>query len=178
MKRANVNEIFLIVVSLIDETVAEMGTGETVYYDVRKQPGDTVLSPALSGTLTESTVEPGIYKTLVSIDDPGSYLVYATCSGFLVESEELVINEDNIADLVKQNRHYNISVEDVVRENTIATTSQTVRKVALGNTDYIINRIKSDTDSNWTTTTVSGVIYAWYRNESDDVPYKMSGDGL
>ena len=179
MKRVDINETFPITVSLVDETTATMGIGETVYYDVRKQPGDVELSPAISGTLTESTVELGIYYTLVSIDEPGAYVVYATCSGFMVNSEEIIVNEENLYQLTKQNRHYNISVEDVIRENAIATASQTIRKVAVGNTDYIINKIKSDSDSDWSGSTVaSGTVYAWYKDESDSIPYKMSGDGL
>jgi hypothetical protein len=178
MKRVDINETFLITVSVIDEINGIMATGETVYYDLRKQPGDVALSPAINGTLTESTTEAGIYSTLVSIDEAGSYIAYATCSGFIVDTEEIIVNEENIYDLTKQNRHYNLSVEDVVRENAIATASQTVRKVAVGNTDYIINKIKADSDSNWSSTTVSGLVYAWYHNESDDVPYRMGGDGL
>jgi hypothetical protein len=175
MIRVDKNEQFPMTVALVDENTGGMATGETVYYEVRSLPGETALSPPVAGILTESSVEDGIYETTLSFSAAGKYLFYATCSGFTTNTEDILVNEESLYDLTKQNRHYNISVEDVIRENAIATASQTIRKVAVGNTDYIVNKIKMDSDSDWSGTTASGVIYAWYKDLSDSVPYKMGG---
>lgn len=172
MIRVDKNETFPILVSLIDETTGQLAPGQTVYYDIR-QMNDAPLFPAINGIMVESTVEPGIYKTSASISDEGRYIIYATCSGFVSNTDEIIVNPENIYELTKQNRHYNISVEDVLRENAVATPSQTVRKVDLGNTDYVLTWIKRDSDTTWSGTTSSGVVYAWYRDVSDRVPYKM-----
>lgn len=172
MIRVDENEQFPIVVQLVDEENGVLASGYTVYYDIRDL-SDNPLAPPVSGTLMESTVEPGIYRGETSISDSGRYVIYATCSGFLSNIEEVLVNPESIYELTKQNRHYNISVEDVIRTNVVPTTSQTVRKVGLGQSDYTITRIKKDTDSTWSGTTTSGIIYAWYRDEGDCAPYKM-----
>lgn len=172
MLRVDINEVFPILVSLIDENTGELSTGQTVYYDIR-QMNDLPLSPPVAGTMTESTVEPGIYRAEALIPTAGRYIIYATCSGFISNTEEVLVNPESIYDLTKQNRHYNISVEDVLRENAVATPDQIIRKVKLGNTDYVITRIKMDSATTWSGTTTSGIVYAWYRDISDRVPYKM-----
>lgn len=174
MIRADINERFPISVTLVDEAAESVAPNKIVYYDVR-DIDDNVLSPPMSGTLSESLVEPGIYTTELSISNPGEFVIYTTSSGFLPGTEEVIINYENIYNLVKQNRHYNISVEDVTRTNTIPTVSQTIRKVPLNKTDYIITNIKSDTMLDWTTSTVSGTTYAWYNDIGDEVPFKMGG---
>jgi hypothetical protein len=176
MIRVDKNEIFPILVSLIDENTGQLASGQTVYYDIRDM-NDLPLSPPIAGTLPESAVEPGIYRTEESIPDGGEYIIYATCSGFIANTEEVIVNPESIYDLTKQNRHFNISVEDVIRENAIATPSQTIRKVGLGQSDYTITRIKYDSDTTWSGTTTSGIVYAWYRNLDDCAPYKM-GDPM
>lgn len=172
MIRVNQNEQFPIVVQLVDEAAGTLASGEIVYYDIR-DTSDNPLSPPVNGILIESTVAPGIYKNSTTLSNPGQYVIYATCSGFITNTAEIIVNPENIYDLVKQNRHYNISVEDVVRENSVPTTSQVIRKVAVGNTDYVITKIKRDSDTTWSGTTTSGITYAWYRDVSDRVPYKM-----
>ncbi len=176
MIRVDKNEVFPISVALIDENTGQMATGQTVYYDIRDM-NDLPLSPPIAGTLPESAVEPGIYRKDEYIPTDGQFIIYATCSGFTSNTEEVIVNPESIYDLTKQNRHYNISVEDVIRENTIATPSQTIRKVGLGQSDYTITRIKYDSDTTWSGTTTSGVVYAWYRDEEDCAPYKM-GDPM
>lgn len=172
MIRIDILEQFPILVSLIDETTGQLAGGETVFYDIRDM-SDLPLSPPISGTLTESLVEQGIYRAEESIPTDGGYIIYATCSGFITNTEEVIVNPESIYNLEKQNRHYNISVEDVIRENAVATSDQTVRKVALSNSDYVITKIKTDDATTWSGTTTSGIVYAWYRNESDAVPFKM-----
>jgi len=173
MIRVDKNEVFPILVSLIDENTGQLAAGQTVYYDIR-QMDDNELSSPIYGVVPESVIEPGIYRYQESIPTAGEYVLYVTCSGFITNTEELIVNPENIYELEKQNRHYNISVEDVLRENAIATSSQQVRNVAVGNTDYVMSWIKRDSDNTWAGGTVSsGVVYAWYRNEYDAVPYKM-----
>lgn len=171
MIRVDENEQFPIVVALIDETTGMPGTGQTVYYEIRGAD-DSFLSPPVSGTLPESAVEAGIYRTVESIDTAGEYVVYATCSGFVSSAEDLIVNSESVYDLTKG---HNISVEDVPRTNATPTASQTARNVPLNKTDYIIHRIKKDSDPDWTGTVTSGIIYAHYRSVSDDLPYMMGG---
>lgn len=172
----NVNESFPIVAGLYDEEAGTAATGKTVNYEVRKQPGDTVLSPTVTGTLTESSITPGIYKANISLSVAGIYLVYITCTDFMSNVEEVIVNSENIYEIIKQSRHYNISVEDVVRTSSTPTASQTTRKVPIGRTDYVVTKIKPDSDLDWSGgSVVTGTVYAWYRNNTDRAPYKMGG---
>jgi len=152
-------------------------SGRTVYYDIRDMV-DNPLSPPVSGTLSESTFAPGIYRSSASIPTIGTFIIYATCSGFLTNTEEIVVNPENIYELTKQIRHYNISVEDVVRTNATPTPSQAARNVPLDGTDYIITKIKNDSASNWDSSTVSGTVYAWYESTSEKLPFRMGDNGL
>jgi hypothetical protein len=177
MINVNINETFPITVTLMDETTDGDPSGKMVYYDVRKLPGDVPLDPVLSGTLAESAVEVGVYKTMVSISEYGNYIVYATCSGFLTSTENIVVEEEDLTALIKQNRHYNIAVEDVVRTEVTPTASQVTRKVPFGKTDYVITRIKPDGASDWTDPgTVQSTVYAWYESDTDEAPYKMGAE--
>jgi len=173
MIRTDTLEQFPILVQLVNEQTGELATGETVYYDIRNASDDLPLVPPVSGTLTESTVEQGLYKNVDSISEPGQYIIYAICSGFITNSEELIVNSENIYDITKQ---YNTLVEDVPRTNVTPTTSQTARNVPLGETDFIINKIKKSSESDWSAATISGTVWAWYRNVTDVLPYKMSSE--
>jgi hypothetical protein len=174
MIRANVGESFPILVSLFNEEDNSLAAGETVYYDVRRID-DSALIPPINGALVESTVESGLYKTAVSIDEAGIFICYATCSGFLTSSEEILVNEQNVYNLVNNTRHYNISVEDVIRTNTVSTSSQTARNVPLNRTDYVITKIKADDAMDWSSPVASGTVHAHYRTDADTVPYLMGG---
>ena len=185
MIRVCANESFPIVVTLLDEETGQAASGKIVYYDIRKQPEDSSLVPPISGTLTESMVEAGIYKTaqLPTISGVGSYIIYATCSGFISGTEELMVAAESdytdLAALVKQTRHYNISVEDVIRTNDVPTDSQATRKVPHGRTDYVITKIKRDTDPDWSAIDIAtGTVFAWYARTNSKTPYKMGDDGL
>jgi hypothetical protein len=174
MIRVDKNEVFPILVSLIDENTGQLAGGQTVYYDIRDM-SDLSLSPPIAGTLPESTVEPGIYKTEENIPIGGEYIIYATCSGFISNTEEVIVNPESIYELEKQNRHYNISVEDVIRENAVANASQIIRKVGIDQSDYTITRIKYDHEATWSGTTTTGIVYAHYRDEEDCAPFRMGG---
>lgn len=174
MIRVDTNETFPISVGVLNEETGEYVTGQTVDYAVRTVAGTLTAS----GTLAESPNEPGIYRTSLSLSSAGQYVLYATCTDYLTESEDIIVNPENIYNLVKQNRHYNTGVEDVIRTNAIPTASQTARNVPLNKTDYVITILKGDDDSDWSSTTVSGVVYAWYNSDTDEVPYKMGGPGV
>lgn len=174
MIRVNQNEQFPITVSLIDGTTEEVVSGETVTYDIRNMD-DSALVPPVSGTLTESTVELGIYRATISLPDEGNYILYATADSFTPNTEEIIVLSENIYDIAKQSRHYNLSIEDVVRTNETPTASQTVRNVPLTKTDYVITRIKSDDASDWSNPVSSGIVYAHYETTTSQVPYKMGG---
>ena len=51
MINTNIGQSFTLTSVLEDEATREISSGETVYYDIRKQPGDVSLSPAVTGTL-------------------------------------------------------------------------------------------------------------------------------
>jgi hypothetical protein len=172
--RVDTGEEFPIVITLIDETTGMPGTGETVYYEIRGAD-DSFLSPPCSGIAPESAVEAGVYRTTATINSPGEYVIYGTCTGFVTSAEDLLVNPESVYDLTKA---FNVSVEDVPRTNAGATPSQIARNVPMNKTDYIVHRIKKDTDPDWSGTVTSGIIYAWYRNITDELPYKMAGNGL
>ena len=177
MIEANKNELFPVTVSLSDDLTAALVTNQVVTYDVRTID-DVPLVPPVSGTLLESTVEGGIYKKELSLASAGSFICYASCSGFITSTEELIINEENIYEVTKANRPHNFSVIDVPRSTVsgTATASQIFRNVPLGRTDYIVTIIKRDTDIDWTDPVSSGISYAHYKTVSDDLPYAMGSE--
>jgi len=177
MIRADIGERFVIVVALWDEVTGVNASGRTVYYDIRDED-DNPVSPPMNGLLPESTVASGIYKKAMSMNTAGEYVCYATCNGFYSNTEEIIINPENIYTIAKANRNYNISVEDVPRTNGVANASQTVRNVPLNATDYIITYVKDDDEDDWDSTTTSGTSYAWYRSIDDELPFRMGSDGL
>lgn len=162
--------------SLIDESTGVNASGRIVYYDVR-YVDDSPLVPTISGILPESTIEQGIYKKEISVPNPGTYIWYATCSGFPSGSEEIMVDEQNP---VSANRHYNISVEDVIRTTVSGaeTASQIARKVPEGKTDYIITRIKADDAVNWSSPIASGTVFAYYKSITEELPYLMGDSGV
>jgi len=177
MIRVDKNEQFIITVALYDENTNQNISGQTVYYDIRDESDDP-LSPPAAGTLDESLVESGIYRTTESVSEAGTYIIYATCSGFNTNIEELIVNEENIYEVSKQTQNYNISVEDVPRTTVSGAGigTQDLRNVPVGKTDYLLTWIKADTDLDWSNPVASGTIYAWYHTMDDVVPYKMGGE--
>lgn len=174
MIRTDIGESFPIVAIVYDESTQQLIGGQTVYYDLRYS-NDTPLSPTVAGTLPESSVETGVYRKLLTLSGSGEYICYVTCSGYASNVEDIIVNQENIYSLVKDNRNYNIGVEDIIRTNDPPTASQTIRKVPFNKTDYIVTIIKGDDDDDWGNTTVSGLVFAWYKNVTDNAPYKMGG---
>lgn len=179
MYRVDINESFLITVALWDEETGENASGKTVFYDIRDD-SDNPLAPPKNGSLIESTAVSGIYHTSVSFSNSGNYICYAYCNDFYSSSEEIIVNPENIYDLTKQNQNQNISVEDVIRTTASGneTASQLVRNVPYQKTDYILTKIKADTDVDWSNPVASGTTYAHYHSVSDTLPFRMGGDGL
>ena len=176
------NDTLPITVGLVDEETGGMASGQVVFYDIRNFPSDTSLVPSISGTLVESSIEPGIYSGVASIPNAGNYIIYASCQGFTTSTENVVVEEvdssnHDLSELIKQNRHYNISVEDVIRTTQTPTASQSARKVPKGRTDYIITKIKRDEDLDWSgPNVVTGVVYAHYRRDTDQAPHKVGAE--
>jgi len=179
MIEANKNETFPITATLVDEETNSLASGKDVSYDIRTID-DLELSPPINGMLGESSVEAGVYKAEVSIPSPGVYICYSNCIGFLPGTENIVINNENIYELSKANSPHNISVIDVPRttEDNFDNASQEYRKVPYGMTDYIVSMVKLDTDSNWNNPVTSGISYAYYKTEDDELPYKIAGPVL
>ena len=75
---------------------------------------------------------------------------------------------DDIGKLIKQVRQWNISTEDVLANSVISS-----RNVAIGKTDYVLIKIKEDSDPDWSNPIREEKIYAWYRYVGDDRPYYM-----
>ena len=91
MIRVGASELFTVSANLIDELTGMAYSGGVVLYDIRRIPYDLSPTTTASGVLTESLDTPGVYATTISINDPGAYLAYATCSGFAPAAEEIVI---------------------------------------------------------------------------------------
>jgi len=170
--RTDIGESFVISVALWDEGSGENAPGQVVYYDLRDN-NDNPLAPPVSGTLTESVITPGIYLKTLTIDTAGNYICYATASNFFSSSEEIIVNIESLYDLTKQ---HNVFVEDIPRTNVTPTASQIARNVPIGKTDFIINKIKKSSETDWSVTTTSGAVWAWYNNITDELPYKMGSE--
>lgn len=177
MIEANINESFPVSVTLLDEELAQLVSGQVVTYDIRNFD-DSVLMPPVSGTLNESTVEGGIYKIQLSLPKAGTYICYVVADGFFTNSEEIVVREESAIDVAKRNYPHNLSVIDVVRTTADAdrTPSQILRNVPSGKTDYITTFVKSDSDSGWDFPVASGTVFAWYESSESTLPYMMGAE--
>lgn len=175
MIEANINESFPVSVTLLDEESAQLISGQIVTYSI-STIDDLILSPPVSGTLTESTIENGIYKTTISLPDAGYYICYAKADGFFAGAETIFIKAESCIDTSKYSLPHNISVLDVQRTSVSGTASQLNRKVPMNCTDYIVTLVKRDTDLDWSSPVASGINYAWYRSEASSLPYMMGAE--
>jgi hypothetical protein len=114
MIRVDINEQFPLTAMILDECSGEIVSSAVVHYHICDENDVTTVS----GVFEESTCEAGVYKTTVSISGAGIYRAYATCSGYNVGTEDIVVNPENIYDLTKQNRHYNRSSKSTLSYNS------------------------------------------------------------
>jgi hypothetical protein len=160
------NEQFILTASFISDFL--LLEGADVSYEIYDD-SDIVVS---SGTMAESSVQPGIYKANESISEGGYYICYINTEDRSI-AEQIEVNNDTDYLLAKQNRNYNISIEEVVLTN-VPTGTQVDRNVKQGNTDYVIERVKEDGNDDWIGTTASGNVYVWYQQNSR--PFKVGGN--
>ena len=162
MLSVNVNESFYLTVVLVDDD--SMGSGENVSFTVLDNADNVILS----GTLDESPQFSGTYSKEISLPSPGDFRAYYTVQGYPTGIEYIKVEQESLADLIKQNRQTNMSVE-----NVLATQDIPNRNVAVGRTDYVIIRIKRDSDTNWDSPITTRRLYAWYAQMGDDQPVYM-----
>jgi hypothetical protein len=130
---------------------------------------DTTLS-GIQGDLDN----PDQYKADISgLASAGEYT--ATLSGIQEDLDnpdqykaDVSIFALDIMKLVKQNRQWNMSTENIVAASGIVG-----RNVAIGKTDYIVIKIKEDSALDWSGPIREEKIYAWYKNMGDSSPYYM-----
>jgi len=96
------SEVFPITSTILDEHNNSV-SGELVYYDVRTLD-DASLNPPKIGQLLESTVASGVYVTTLSIDTPGDYYCYVTCSGYAPVVAEIKVEEFSVAEQIWQHQ--------------------------------------------------------------------------
>ena len=162
MIKVDSGETFYIVTTLVDKY--SMGSGCFVSYSI-KDVNDVVIS---SGTLTEDTTYSGVYSKSISIEIPGNYKVFYVAKGYPTGVENIIVVEESLSKLIKQTRQWNLATE-----NVLATSNIPKRNVAIGETNYIIIRIKNDADINWDNPVREEKIYAWYKTMGDNNPYYM-----
>lgn len=160
MIRIDAGEQFSIMAVLVDED--SMGGGVPVYYTI-KNSHDVVID---SGTLIEDTTYSGIYTKYVTISAAGNYKVFYKSSGFSSGVEEIIVRKEALSELIKQMRQHNISMENVSAIDNISS-----RNVAIGKTNYIIIKIKNDSDVDWSNPVSERKVYFHYKNMGDDQPY-------
>ena len=162
MLSVDINEKFYLTVVLVDDL--SMGSGESVSYTVV----DSLDNPTTSGMLTESVDFVGTYSKEISLSVSGDYRVYYHVDHYPTGMEYVKVKPESLAELIKQNRQSNMSVE-----NVFAVSDIPVRNVAIGRTDYIIVRLKADNDTDWSNPVVERSLYAWYAAMGDDQPIYM-----
>jgi len=96
--RVHTSDSFPVTSTIIDEFNNQV-SGESIYFDVRYMD-DSYLVPPNTGKFVESTIASGIYVANITIDSPGSYVCYVTCSGFSTTAKEVLVEEKRLAELV------------------------------------------------------------------------------
>ena len=162
MIRVDAGEQFSIMATLVDE--GSMGEGLSVYYSIKSSAGMVIDS----GGLTEDTTYSGIYSKYVTINVVGNYKVFYGSVDYASGAEEVIVTEESLAKLIKQVRQHNMSME-----NVLATVNIPARNVAIGKTNYVIIKVKNDSDVDWSSPISERRVYSHYRNMGDDQPYYM-----
>lgn len=165
MIRVDTDEQFSLMAGVVDGDA--MAAGLTVNYDVRDSSNTTVVS----GVLQEDANYNGVYCRYISLTTPGNYRAFYETDGYPVGSEEVIVNVESLYKLIKQTRHNNISVE-----NVMATVDVPSRKVQAGQTNYVIVRIKDDAASDWAAPVKVENVYAWYTTMGATQPFFMGAN--
>lgn len=172
MIKSSIDELFTLMVSIVDQNELPI-TGADVYYNIRTLD-DAQLTPAVSGTLSESSMTEGVYSTELAISTADSYIGYIYGTGFATVAKNIMIYDESLESIFQSSLLHNLLVETVVREGS-ATTSQMLRNVGVGKTDYVITKAKRQSDTDFTSPVGSGISYAYYRSPYSDKPYLMGG---
>lgn len=176
MIKANYDEDFTLTVAVLSED--DMATGLTVTYEIWTEDEATMID---SGTMAESSEVPGIYLYTTHVTQSeytthGSlYRAYfKTPSGYSDGGDDIMINDD-LYKLVRENRHYNLSVENVLTIGSEITATNP-RNLSTGVTNFVKTRIKAESQANWDSATPN-LVYAWYQTVGDQIPYLMGKKG-
>jgi hypothetical protein len=86
MINANASDNFPISATLVDDD-GVLDSGKVVSYSIRLLDDSVVKT----GLLVESSIDSGIYSSIVSLDK-GSYMCYVSCDGYNTSAEEILIN--------------------------------------------------------------------------------------
>ena len=178
MIKANYDEEFTLTVSVIDEGVG-MVSGLSVSYEILTEDEATLVD---SGTMWESTTVSGVYLyttyiTETEYDANGTLyrVYYKTPSGYTDGADDIMIYDD-LYKLTEQNRHYNLSVENVLAYTADIVPAQNPRNLSDNVTNFVITKIKSEKSANWDSADIH-YVYAWYQTVGDKIPYKMGKRG-
>ena len=173
MIKANYDEDFTLTVAVVSEDGMVTGLSN-VTFEVWNDDEDYM---AHSGTMVESAKLGGIYIYTMHITK-AEYDSYGTLwrayfdapTGITDGAEDIMINDD-LYELVRENRHYNLSVENVLALNA-EIPNPNPRNITDNVTNFVKTKIKAEGDANWDSADVH-YVYAWYKTTSDKIPYKM-----
>ena len=174
MIKANYDEDFTLTVAVVSEDGMVTGL-TTVTFEIWDDDEANLID---SGTMVESAKVPGIYiyTTHITKSEYDSYgtlyrAYFETPAGITDGAEDIMINDD-LYELVRENRHYNLSVENVLAYTADIVPAKNPRKLSDNVTNFVKTKIKAEGDANWDSATVH-YVYAWYETVGDTIPYKM-----
>ena len=150
MIKANYDEDFTLTVAVVSEDGMVSGL-TNVTFEIWTEDEANLID---SGTMVESSKIAGIYiytthVTKAEYDTYGTlYRAYFDApAGYTDGAEDIMINDD-LYELVRENRHYNLSVENVlVLAAEIASPNP--RNLSDNVTNFVKTRIKAEGDANW-----------------------------
>jgi len=173
MIKANYDEDFTLTVAVVSEDGMVTGL-TTVTFEIWDDDENNLID---SGTMVESSKVLGIYiyTTHITKSEYDSYgtlyrVYFETPAGITDGAEDIMINDD-LYELVRENRHYNLSVENVL-VLAAEIPNPNPRNITDNTTNFVKTRIKAEGDANWDSADVH-YVYAWYKVLGDKIPYKM-----
>ncbi len=113
------------------------------------------------------------YYNFTTYDADKDYAIRTDGTDILhdVERYQNTVNDNYINDIAKACGDGNIQ-----RIMHPATTIQAVRKVGIGRLDYVVLKVKKNSDTNWDSPLDEQTLYAWYYNLGEQNPYKLDTD--